>query len=194
MKIRFDREERKGISKFFYMMKLRWKFGFIPSFYDIKWGVKNLRRWFKTIWNYRDWDGNYTIDVLIKSLEFQRDRLKYFSYEVDESLQPKIDRIEKTIYLLKRSQDESIYTDPIYKYYDEKYGEDEMYFVPIDKTYNGEKLSEMRTSRQDELEPEEYEAYRREKYKKLRSAERARLRDRETAFRIIHKSIDRWWE
>ena len=45
-----DEEELKGFRKWLYGMKLRWTHGIIPSIYDIKWGIKNLIKWFPHIW------------------------------------------------------------------------------------------------------------------------------------------------
>ena len=35
--------------------------------------IKNLIRWFPVIWNDRDWDSEFTLDILLKKLEHQRD-------------------------------------------------------------------------------------------------------------------------
>ena len=35
----------------------------------------NLIKWFPTIWNDRDWDGNYILKILQKKIEFQRKEL-----------------------------------------------------------------------------------------------------------------------
>ena len=35
--------------------------------------IKNLIRWFPVIWKDQDWDSEYTLNILIKKLEHQRD-------------------------------------------------------------------------------------------------------------------------
>lgn len=38
-------------------------------------GCRNLIKWAPTIWNDRDWDGNYILKILQKKIEFQRKEL-----------------------------------------------------------------------------------------------------------------------
>jgi hypothetical protein len=38
-------------------------------------GCNNLIKWFPTIWNDRDWDGNFILKILQKKIEFQRKEL-----------------------------------------------------------------------------------------------------------------------
>ena len=206
MKFKRDPEkEKKGLRKFFYMMRLRWTHGMIPSWYDFKRGIKNLRRWFPHVWKYADWDGHYTIDLLIASLEFQRKRLQNFSREIEENLLPKIELLTTAIDLLKKCQDESNYHDSIDAHFDAIYGEDEMYFEPFKKTqedrdamgeYDDESdtLYRMRSTREDKLGKEEYEKYSTER-KIMRDAANAQLEaDRKKAFEIIAGHIPTWWE
>ena len=48
------------------------------SLYNIKHGLRSLWYWLPIIWHWRPWDWAYTVDVLIHSLEAQRDlEIKY---------------------------------------------------------------------------------------------------------------------
>ena len=203
--LRDEEKEKKGLAKFFYMQKLRWTHGVVPGWYDLKKGIRNLIAWFPHVWKYREWDGSYTIDMLIASLSFQRDRLKNYSREIDETLQPKIADIEEVLRLLMKHQDESIYTDPIREYYDNLYGEDEMYFEPFKKTQEdrdalgefddeGDTLFTMKSTREDKLGEEEYEKYRTEWAAKMKEADEERETDRKRAFEIIAEKLPGWWE
>ena len=49
--------------------RLHWR---IRSFLT---SCNNLIKWFPTIWNDRDWDGNYILKILQKKIEFQRKEL-----------------------------------------------------------------------------------------------------------------------
>lgn len=204
MKLRRE-NEKKGLAKFFYMLKLKWKFGVPEKLYNLREGIKNLIVWFPTVWKHRTWDGDYTISILVRSLELQRDRLRDHSREIDETLFPKIADIETVIRLLKKTQDEFNYTQSIYDHYDSIYGEDEMYFEPFKKTQEdrdalgefddpGDTLYTMKTTREDKLGEEEYEKYRTEKMEKLIKAEEERDADRKRAFQIIAENIESWWE
>ena len=59
------------MKNFFYNILLWWKHEgrYYPTVF--KHGVKNLVRWFLTIWNDRDWDDSFIFNPLIKKLEFQ---------------------------------------------------------------------------------------------------------------------------
>jgi len=209
MKYKSNKEEKKGLARFFYYQKLRWSHGILPSWYDFKKGLKNLVRWFKPVWAYRDWDGNYTINILIASLTFQRDRLRDYSNEIEDTLQPKIQDIEEVIDLLTKIQDESNYNSHINDHYDDLLGEDEVYFVPLEHSIeelnnigedsdideNGEpKFYTMKTTREDKLGTEEYQKYRAEWSKNIRAAEAQREADRKRAFEIIANNIESWWD
>ena len=52
-------------------MKLWWKFEGRHYHKDFIQGVKNLYKWFPTIWNDRDWDGHYIYEILRVKLENQ---------------------------------------------------------------------------------------------------------------------------
>jgi len=209
MKLRSEKKEKKGIARFLYYQKLRYDHGIAPAWYDFIKGLKNLIRWFPHIWKYRDWDGDYTIDMLIASLTFQRNRLRDYSNEVEESLSIKIQDIEEVIALLTKIKDESNYTEHINQHYDELFGEDEMYFVPT--THTKEELDDigedddldedgepkfyfMKSTREDKLGEEEYQKYREEWYKNIKAAEAQREADRKRAFEIIANQLESWWE
>ena len=52
---------------------LRWKLPYQHTY--IKYGVKNLYKWFWVIWNDRDWDHHYIFQVLKFKLEKQANHL-----------------------------------------------------------------------------------------------------------------------
>ena len=52
---------------------LRWKLPYQHKY--IKYGVKNLYKWFRVIWNDRDWDHHYIFQVLKFKLEKQANHL-----------------------------------------------------------------------------------------------------------------------
>ena len=51
----------------------RWEFKYQHKY--IKYGVKNLYKWFRVIWNDRDWDHYYIFEVLKFKLEKQANHL-----------------------------------------------------------------------------------------------------------------------
>ena len=195
MKLRKENKERKGLALFFYRTRIIFTYGIIPSWWDFKRGLRNLRIWFPHVWNYADYDGVYTIEMLIASLEFQRDRLKNYSREIPESLSEKISDIELVIALLKKSKDSSNYTSDITKHFDDIYGEDEMYFKPFKFDENNNPiLFSMESTRKDSLSTEEYEKYLEESKQMNDEAMKLMEDDRKKAFLIIAEKITGWWE
>ena len=55
----------------FERIRLWWKFEGRYYHKDLKSGIKNLIRWFPTIWKDRDWDDYFIFNLLIKKIEFQ---------------------------------------------------------------------------------------------------------------------------
>lgn len=41
--------------------------------YDIRHGIKSYLRWYKTIWNDRNWDFQYTYEILREKIKFQKE-------------------------------------------------------------------------------------------------------------------------
>ena len=88
MILNFDKEDlkRKALLK-------------TPDFiYRLIYGIRNLIKFHKVIWNWRPWDFVYVFPLIQKSLELY---LKYGkSYEIDETRIPKEERIKKVIQYL----------------------------------------------------------------------------------------------
>ena len=54
-------------------VRLWWKYEGKYYHKDFIQGIKNLWKWFPTIWKDRDWDHNFIYALLVKKLEFQAD-------------------------------------------------------------------------------------------------------------------------
>ena len=63
-------------NKMFNKIRIWWRWEVRYMHKDFAHGVKNLWKWFPTIWNDRDWDHDFIYKLLAKKLEFQA---KYFS-------------------------------------------------------------------------------------------------------------------
>lgn len=188
----FEDYKPNKITRIWWSIQRFFKFGW---WYDFKRGIKNIRRWMPQVWSYADWDGYYTMNMLITSLKFQKKRLEEYSQEIDETLLPKIEKIGLVISLLEKSNDESNYTDPIREYFDKIYGPYDIRWDPSKKDENG-KISTYRmvTSYEEKLSPEEYEAYRTEYLERSKQAYAQIIEDRRIALKIIAEDIDSWWE
>jgi hypothetical protein len=81
----------------------------------IQYGVRNLYRWFWTIWKDRDWDHTYIFKVLKFKLEAQAKHLSKFGFH--ESTDRDVELMMTCVRLIDKIQNES--------YYDELYDAEE---------------------------------------------------------------------
>ena len=84
------------------------------SYYSFIQGLENLKFWLPIIWKDRDWDYDYTLEVLDAKLKKQLKylKLKRDIYEVDLS----VERIQLCINLLQKIR-ESYYGDEMHEYW-----------------------------------------------------------------------------
>lgn len=100
----------------------RWEAKHAPR--DFAVGMKNLWKWFPTIWKQRDWDGDFIYTILAKKLEFQA---KYISEKNRHTTaQQDAERMRLVVKLIKLQQDESYNME----YMD--YAEDKYWFTPCE--------------------------------------------------------------
>ena len=121
------------------------------TIYDVKYGIKNIFSFIKSIWLYRAWDPNSSLRILKKSLELHRDGQMnrdglLRSYELSEYLEPKIKDTNRCIQII-----DNILSDKYSELYPTIYRGFE--FVEVPETDNGEKLYAM----EDNLTTEETE-------------------------------------
>lgn len=76
-------------------------------------GVKNLIRWFPTIWNDRDYDYYYTIELLKKKLLFQAEAMSKDS--LHESSSKSVEQMRQCAVLLHVIQNESYFNEVLLK-------------------------------------------------------------------------------
>jgi hypothetical protein len=85
-------------------ISLWWEFEGRYYHKDFVSGVKNLIRWFPTIWKDRDWDDSFIFNLLIKKLEFQS---KYIGDKDRHTRAKRDSEIMRTcVKLLKKVRDE----------------------------------------------------------------------------------------
>jgi hypothetical protein len=113
--------------------------------YNIVYGIRNLRSYFKVVWKARPWDFNFTsMEMLKLNLEILLPRIEN-GYEVDESRLVKVANIKRCIELIDRLVKDDYVTElggltdhPIE-------------FVPVDdNSESGEKLYTMKEFRTQE--------------------------------------------
>jgi len=83
--------------------------------YNFKYGIKNLRRFFWVIWKYRGWDYTYNLLLLKRGLEVY---LTFPNYEVDKGRIPKENDIKRVIQII-----ENLYKSPYLSFAEKELGE-----------------------------------------------------------------------
>lgn len=69
--------------------------------YDLPWGFKNLKNFFKVVWNFRDFSYGYIEAMHKLQLELLLKGIRKYAHEVDEGRLPKEKDMERCIELLK---------------------------------------------------------------------------------------------
>ena len=91
---------------------VRWELPYQPKY--IKYGIKNLYKWFWVIWKDRDWDHYYIFEVLKFKLEKQAKHLGERNWH--ESSKRDTELMMTCVRLINKLQNEEYYVD----YYDSK--------------------------------------------------------------------------
>jgi len=76
----------------------RWEF-YEDKYYDLKWILWAIKKYFKIVITMRPWDGGYILKMLRFQIDILREYLETKGIEVDESRLPKIERMKKFIEL-----------------------------------------------------------------------------------------------
>lgn len=188
----------------FSKIRLWWKFDGKYYHKQFARGVKNLWRWFPTIWKDRDYDGHYIYELIRVKLEHQA---KYIGdRDIHTEAKRDAERMRLVARLIKLHQDD-FYDMEYMDYHETKYE-----FVPTDETKKWYTM-------EDELVSERFDAYFakyplqhkrvlagkidryqrpiEEKDQKLIAMEIAHEnseRCRKLLFQIMSDHIDRWWD
>jgi hypothetical protein len=137
-----------------------YRFFWIDLYYNIKQGITNLIRYFFVVWNQREWDFEYTLDIVQFKLELLYKNLDKYSNEVREDLDPKLLKIKETIELIKRIKEDKYYECCGYitptKHWFEPCTDSEGYILKTNSTQTSEELYNIFTQGA-ELETKEFE-------------------------------------
>jgi hypothetical protein len=188
----------------FEKISLWWKFDgkyYHKYFY---YGVRNIWRWFPTIWKDRDWDGHYIFEILRVKLEHQADYIGVKNRHT--TAKRDAEKMRLVAKLIKLQQDD-FYDMEYIDYHNTKYN-----FVPTDET---EKWFTMEDTLISENFDDYFKKYPRQ-YKKVLSGEINRFgkevdeidkqriameiahenqdRCRKLIFKIMESEILRWWD
>jgi hypothetical protein len=92
------------------------------KYYDVKYGIKNLIRWFPVIWGDRDWDFAYMFALLEKKFEhYEKEWSSDACFVVGSEKQVKRFKICKE--LCRRLKDDWYYHENTFMFHDKKWGD-----------------------------------------------------------------------
>ena len=151
--------------------------------------IKNLIRWFPVIWNDQDWDSEYTLNILIKKLEHQRDFFLSKDTHLANSWAP-ADEIQCAIDKLKHTRDSwEHYEEPAHDELDKKWGRGVMRTEKHD-----EHCREIIFDREFVKTPKDEAKYKKEFNTKLAKVREEYAKDKADAYLYLATNIDKWWD
>ena len=199
--MKIEKSKKVGV---FEKISLWWKFDGKYMHKEFARGVKNLWRWFPTIWKDRDWDDSYIFEIIRVKLEHQAKFIGGRGIHVSANRDAeKMRLVAKLIQLQK----DDFYSMEYMDYHNTKYD-----FVPTDETKKWFRM-------EDTLISENFDDYFKKyprQYKKVLSGElnlygkevdetdKQRIameiahenqdRCRKLIFKIMESEIERWWD
>jgi hypothetical protein len=158
---------------------------------QIKYGIQNLIKYFKVIWNDRDWDHYFFFILLQTKLKYMEKIFRQYGYHVNSERDA--DKMKVCINLLGR-----IINDDYCKYefekHDERYGKLKMNTLPNQYDNNGKVSSYLaefsRDKTTEQIKEQERKAFQRI-YKKQILLEK---NDLDLLFHILRTQIKSWWD
>lgn len=185
-------------------ISLWWRFDGRYMHKEFASGIKNLWRWFPTIWKDRDWDHSYVYEIIRVKLEHQAksigNRDRHTTAKRDS------DRMRLVAKLIKLQQDDFYHMEYM-DYHDTKYD-----FVPTDETEQWYTMEDTLISeRFDEYfakYPRQYQQILaqemmsdtpmlhpdQKKYIAMAIAHTNMQRCRKLIFKIMESEIEKWWD
>jgi hypothetical protein len=160
-------------------------------FRSIKYGIRNLLIWFSVIWNDRDWDQWF----LYKILQFKLKRMEKLQRKYGNSTNSEkyADQIKLAVLLLQRLIDDN-YLQNVLKPHEEKWGESEMIFTPIDPTEGDEGFSTLDFKVENANTEEEKEQEHKERMILYKHSDALKQQDLDLLFKHMRKYIECWWD
>ena len=151
--------------------------------------IKNLIRWFPVIWNDRDWDSEFTLDILLKKLEHQRDFFLSKDTHLTHNWET-ADEIAIAISKLRHTRDcWEHYEQPAHEELDVKWGKG----IMRTEKY-GEHCNEILFDREFVKTPKDEAKYKKEFNDKLAKAREEYAKDKADAYLYLATNIDKWWD
>ena len=182
-----DNVETYGVSYSLGKIFLHW------WWYDLKYGVINLVKWFPVIWADRDWDYHFWIRLNIKKLRGMEKSIRngHHLYGWRDA-----DNIHKAILALERLSEDD-YLSNVNMFHDRKYGELKMESEPCSWDEDGKPRLysiDIKPTKWEELSESEQKMCEFQRTRNYRRAEYLKKQDLEYATKIINKYLFHWWD
>jgi hypothetical protein len=186
-------------------IRLWWKFDGQYLHKNFIQGVKNLIRWFPTIWKDRDWDQDFIYTILAKKLEFQANYIASRDWHTNS--QRDAERIRLVAKLIAKHKadfyameymdyattnfwfedivDKPEYSEMKSEIIEERYDE---FFAKYPRQYKKAISGELNRYVRSEIKLEDKQAL------AMEISHENRERCKRLLFTIMHDHIDRWWD
>ena len=158
------------------------------AYYSVKRGIKNLIKWFPFIWNDRDWDYCYWIEMNYQKLKSMEYNIRHNSYHVGSD--KTADNIRKAMLALKRLREDD-YLHNAMIFHDKKWGKSDFRFEPCN---DGTGCSTMEIDVENATTEKLKEQESNERRRCYRHSEYMKKQDLEYATKIINKYLFHWWD
>jgi hypothetical protein len=184
-----DMIEDTVFDKPYYYLYRKFKFGYLnprTAYYKVMYGVQNLIKWFPIIWNDRDWDWHYWLEMNIKKLEGMEESIRNGCHVHCER---DADQIKLALLALKRLESDE-YHEMVFKPHDKKWGKLDTSFGQPDE----QKCVEMLFNRDNVRTAEDEKQERKEFMRLMKHRDYLQKQDLEYATKIISKYLFGWWD
>lgn len=185
-----DLIEDTWLDKPYYYCYRQFKWGWWnprTAYYSVKHGVRNLIKWFPIIWNDRDWDWHYWLEMNIKKLESMDKNIRENGnhvYHIRDA-----DNIRLATLALKRLKEDN-YHENSFRNHNKKWGKIETSWGEKDE-YN---CCEWIMTRGKAVTDKEKEQERKESRRCFKHGDYMQRQDLEFATKIINKYLFHWWD
>lgn len=149
--------------------------------YDIPYGLKNLRVWFKLIWSDRNWDYHYIYVILRHKLDLMEKSIRRNGNHTEADSDA--DQIKECVDILDRLVND-VYFDLAYKDYEEKWGE-----IKFKVEENRLQLDNPNVKT-----PEDHEEERHDFKNAMMKENILKEKDINRLFDLMKNNIQNWWD
>jgi hypothetical protein len=185
-----DLIEDTVLDKPYHYIYRKFKWGWwnpITAYYKVKYGVQNLWRWFPLIWNDRDWDWRYWLEMNHKKLKSMEYNIRNNGNHVHCARDA--DNIKRAVLAIERLLADD-YNENAFINHEKKYGKLDMTFGEPDER----KCSRIHFSRPKANTEKEIETERKAASRLYKHGDSMQKQDLEYATKIINKYLFHWWD